>query len=481
MADFGIVNKDGTTNIHQETTLPLHSEYKNNIKRWHFLINSYMGGNQYKMGQYLTKYIYESSADYVQRISQTPLDNHVKNVVHIYNSFLFRNPPKRDFGSLEGTPEVENFLEDCDMEGRTWESFMRDVNLMSTIYGHCVVLLDRPETAVGTRAEELAQGIRPYATLYTPQNILDRNFVRLPSGHYELQYVRFLEKDEKTYEHDTNMFVRTWTKNEITLEAYYPTKKSNVKVLERKVNALGYIPATWVYANRGPTRGIGISDVNDICDLQNFLYQLYSEAEQLVRLSNHPTLVKTPETEASAGAGSIISIPRDTDAGLKPYLLQPNGQNLDSILKTIDNTIKSIDRIAHLGAIRTLATRELSGVAMISEFYLLDSKLSEKAKSLQLAEEQIWRLFAKWQGGAFDGSIKYPNQFHIRDKNLDMDILKKISETAAQLANADPTTQTIVRAKMKEIIAKDEEELDEFNNLEIPPTPTSNETPQPQN
>ena len=108
-----------------------------------------MGGNQYKMGQYLTKYIYESSADYVQRISQTPLDNHVKNVVHIYNSFLFRNPPKRDFGSLEGTPEVENFLEDCDMEGRTWESFMRDVNLMSTIYGHCVVLLDRPETAVG--------------------------------------------------------------------------------------------------------------------------------------------------------------------------------------------------------------------------------------------------------------------------------------------------------------------------------------------
>ena len=154
MADFGIVNKDGTTNIHQETTLPLHSEYKNNIKRWHFLINSYMGGNQYKMGQYLTKYIYESSADYVQRISQTPLDNHVKNVVHIYNSFLFRNPPKRDFGSLEGTPEVENFLEDCDMEGRTWESFMRDVNLMSTIYGHCVVLLDRPETAVGTRAEE---------------------------------------------------------------------------------------------------------------------------------------------------------------------------------------------------------------------------------------------------------------------------------------------------------------------------------------
>ena len=56
-------------------------------------------------------------------------------------------------------------------------------------------------------------------------------------------------------------------------------------------------------------------------------------------------------------------------------------------------------------------------------------------------------------------------------------------ETAAQLANADVETQIIVRAKMKEIIAKDEEELEEFNNLEIPSTPISNETqtPQPQN
>jgi hypothetical protein len=123
----------------------------------------------------------------------------------------------------------------------------------------------------------------------------------------------------------------------------------------------------------------------------------------------------------------------------------------------------------------------MSGVAMQSEFILLDAKLSEKAKNLQLAEEQIWRMFARWQNTAFDGSIKYPNVFNIRDRNLDMDILKKVSETAKNISLADPGTQVLVNKKIKEILAKDEEELKEFNKIEIQTVdPISNETQTPQ-
>ena len=102
---------------------------------------------------------------------------------------------------------------------------------------------------------------------------------------------------------------------------------------------------------------------------------------------------------------------------------------------------------------------------MISEFYLLDSKLAEKAKQLELAEEQIWRIFAKWQGTSFDGKIKYPNQFHIRDKSMDMSILKQITEATKNLAGADEEIAMIVKSKLKEIIANDEDELEELNNM----------------
>ena len=462
-----MLNQTGNNEFYHAQGLPVHQEYRNYINRWQYLMRSYLGGAQYKLGEYLTRYVYESDGDYNNRIAQTPLDNHCKSVVHIYNSFLFRNEPKRDLGSLENTPEINAFFEDCDMEGRTFESFMRDVNIMSSVYGHCCVLIDRPETTVGSKAAELEQGIRPYCTLYTAENILDWKWMRLPSGHYELQYVKFLEADQKTYATNDAYYVRTWTKDEIVLEMYEPNKAQPMSLLETKPNPLGVIPAVWVYATRSPVRGIGVSDIGDIADMQNGIFSELSEIEQLIRLTNHPTLVKTPDTDAQAGAGAIISMPSETDPGLKPYLLQPNGSNLDAILKSIENKVQAIDKMAHLGAIRAIETRQMSGVAMQSEFILLDAKLCEKAKQLQLAEEQIWRMWSRWQGTAFNGTIRYPIAFHIRDKNLDMDILKKAAETQRDSATASPDVKNIIDTKIKEILAKDEDELEQMNQ----PTP----------
>ena len=65
---------------------------------------------------------------------------------------------------------------------------------------------------------------------------------------------------------------------------------------------------------------------------------------------------------------------------------------------------------------------------------------------------------------------------------MDMDILKKVSETAKNISLADPGTQVLVNKKIKEILAKDEEELEELNKIKIQTVdPTNNETQTPQN
>ena len=481
MAEYNFSNAQLRGDGNPIANLPVHPEYINHIGRWKFLQRSYLGGAQYKLGKYLTRYVFESDTEYMQRLTQTPLDNLCKSIIHIYNSFLFRNPPKRDFGSLEGTPEVENFLEDADMEGRTWESFMSDVNIQSSIYGHCVVLIDRPESVVGTRAEELQQDIRPYATIYTPENVIDWHWTRLPSGHYELQYVKFLEEDKKTIGQTTTYYCRTWTKEEITLETYDAKRKDPLELIESKPNSLGVIPAVWVYSQRSPVRGIGSGDLESIAEQQLNLFNMASEAESLIRLTNHPTLVKDEATSASAGAGAIITLGDTTTNDTKPYLLQPSGQNLEAILSTMRETVKAIDRMAMLGSIRAIETRQMSGIAMQTEYTTLSARLSEKSKNLENSEEQIWRMFARWQKTVFDGSIKYPTSFDVRDKNLDMDILKKVSETAKNISLADPGTQVLVNTKIREILAKDEDELKEFNKIEIQTIdPISNETQTPQ-
>tara|TARA_R100001015_G_C4623332_1_gene181088 strand:- start:1645 stop:2178 length:534 start_codon:yes stop_codon:yes gene_type:complete len=108
------------------------------------------------------------------------------------------------------------------------------------------------------------------------------------------------------------------------------------------------------------------------------------------------------------------------DSNLKPYLLQPSGQNLVAIMDSINNKVESINRIAHTGAVRTTKTQVSSGVALQTEFELLNARLSEKADNLQLAEEQIFKCYAMYQNAQFDGEINYPDSFNIRDFASDL-------------------------------------------------------------
>jgi len=113
-------------------------------------------------------------------------------------------------------------------------------------------------------------------------------------------------------------------------------------------------------------------------------------------------------------------MPDEMEPNLKPYLLQPSGQNLDAIMNSITKKVDAINRIAHTGAIRTTKTQVSSGIALQTEFELLNARLSEKADNLQLAEEQLFKLYALYQNTKFDGEIDYPDSFNIRDYASDL-------------------------------------------------------------
>jgi len=102
MTDY-TVNQDPKSLHDNYTELGVHPEYRTHYRRWQFLSKSYLGGGEWKKGEYLTNYVYESVKEYGKRLTSTPYDNHVKSITHIYNSFLYRNEPKRDFGLSNNT------------------------------------------------------------------------------------------------------------------------------------------------------------------------------------------------------------------------------------------------------------------------------------------------------------------------------------------------------------------------------------------
>ena len=48
----------------------------------------------------------------------------------------------------------------------------------ASIYGNCWVIIDKPQSNANTRAEELEQDIRPYISIYTPENVVNWNYKR---------------------------------------------------------------------------------------------------------------------------------------------------------------------------------------------------------------------------------------------------------------------------------------------------------------
>ena len=241
-------------------------------------------------------------------------------------------------------------------------------------------------------------------------NVLDWKFQRELNGRYSLKYLKYVEEINGSVQ-----TIKEWYLDKIeTWVVDFDSRQ--VHNHEEEVNGLGKIPGIIAYCTRSTVRGLGVSDISDIADLQKYIYNLTSEVEQTIRMDSHPSLVKTPETQAGTGAGSIISIPENLDAGLKPYLLEFNGASVNSIYESISHTTEIIDTLSNTGGVRSQTSKQLSGIAMQTEFQLLNAKLAEKADNLELAEEQIWKLFCEYNGMQWDGEIEYENSYSITDE-----------------------------------------------------------------
>ncbi len=434
----------------RQEILDVHKDYEESINKWEFYIRSFNGGFDYSAGQYLHRYNLELDNEYAKRLGNTALDNHCKNVVQIYSSFLFRVKPSRDFGNMQDDPILESFLKDADLEGNNFNTVMQQAQNYASIYGHVFLFLDKPNFTTNTLAEEIENEIKPYLSIVTPENVFDWNFTRQINGRYVLDYMKVREEVDR----NGGTYFRIWTNDKIDT-VYQKANYDEPELIDTVPNRLGKIPAVILYNSKSHKRGIGMSDLTDIADLQKSIYNEYSEIEQLIRLTNHPSLVKTPGVNASAGAGAIIEMPDEMEPNLKPYLLQPSGQSLDAIMASIRNKVEAINRISHIGAVRNTKTQIASGIALQTEFELLNARLSEKADYMQLAEEQLFKLFAMFQDKEFDGEINYPDSFNIRDYASDLVFYQQAKAVNIQ----SPTLQKEIDKEIARSVVDDDEKL----------------------
>jgi len=416
-------------------------EYGRNRDRWTFLLDSFIGGDDYRRAGHLTKYVLEQDGEYNARLKTTPLQNHCASVVSTYLSFLFRNDIVRDFADWEGQTDIDSFLKDCDYEGRSFNSFIKDAACWASVFGHCWMIMTKPNVGAATLGQEMDMGVRPYINLMSPLVVNDWTWQRHANGQYELVYLKYIEEvvDKVTILKEWDKIsIKTWVLDSEKQEAYLKMEEPN---------QLGVIPAVLAYNRKSMVRGQGVSDIQDIADVQKLIYNLTSEIEQSIRLDGHPSLVVPDNAQLGAGAGALIIQPTGSDAALNPYYLQTNGANIASIQTSIDKLVESINDMANVGGIRTTRSGVSSGVALQTEFELLNARLSEKADSLELAEEQLWKVFALYQGKTWSGSVKYPDSFSIRDIQREYNEL-----VTAKSAATSPEAIAVIDYRVRELL-----------------------------
>lgn len=434
-----------------------HKDYEAWLPEWEFYIRSYYGGKLYRDGDYLLKHPFESPTNYERRKKIAFFYNYCQPIVDIFVAHLNKPNHNRDYGNLTNDVLFKSFLEDADFEGTSYVEFFKMAGRFASIYGRSTIVVDKPSITASTVADAQAKDIRPYCTLVTPENVMDWEYIRLPSGKPVLNWIKIREHQSKK-----KTQYRIWSR--VGWELWEVDDKGKVTKASSGDHDLEEVPVVNLFNKRGPMRMIGQSDIQDIADINKNIYYLCSDAKEIIENTAYPMMSMPYEQggaeEKETGPTSILEFP--PDAQHRPAWLEPPHSSLEEIREWISQDMKEIFRIANLGGMINVETSKQpwSGPGQEIQSNRLTAAMSQKADFAEEGELSILRLWAKWEGKKFGGSIDYQRDFAIRDLTVALQ-----NAMSAQKATVDSVL--FVKENQKKIVTSTLPKLSEEKRKEI--------------
>jgi hypothetical protein len=457
LVSFFIGVKMALTKQELETEHPIYTKYKD---EWKFFVDSYFGGLQYRQGGYLLKHPFESIANFERREATAYFYNLCQPIVDIYSSYLFKgNNITREFDGLEDDKLFQNFLKDANFEGKSLDQFMREANKWASVYGIIYVFMDKPSVTGLTRAVEIEEDLRPYSYFITPENLINWEYELLENGRTVFSKIvirDWVSKKITDY--------RVWTRDSWSIYRVDKDKEGEPVLVRSGDHSLGEIPIVPVINQEG-RKNVGLSDINDIADINKNVYYLCSDAKEIIENTAFPMLA-VPDKDLGqdsqdkpVGSGQLLGFNKENG---EPYWLEAPHSSLAEVREWIKQDIEQIRQIARLGGVMgtEVADQTKSGIAIELETQQLQAVLNEKADNMEEGEIKIFKLWAKWQGLEFTGKITYPEDFSVKDAVNDIDNMLK----ARMLQISSPTYNKEVQ---KEAVTLTLDKIDDEKKAEI--------------
>ena len=461
-----------------------HPEYAENEKHWEFLEDTYEGGREWFEGN-VFRYIKEGDQEYKDRVLRAYRFNHSREVVDLINKYLFKQNVARSDDGTTGSGDapqcIKDFWKSATRNGLAIKELMKQVSKKTSVYGRVAVVVDNTakQGQVTSKADEKEQGIRTYAYVVTPSNLLDYSYDE--DGDLAWVLIREVTRDDAdpmSSSGEQSYRYRLWTENDWKLyEEVMVGRKKIVKLVDESVHGLGEVPIVIADHMISDEEYEANSMIDDIAYLDRAVANYLSNLDAIIQDQTFSQLAM-PAQNILPGEDSYTKLVEigtkriflyDGEGGAAPFYLSPDVKQAELIVTVVNKIIGEIYHTVGLAGERTksdnaMGTDNSSGVAKAYDFERVNALLSAKADSLEVVENKLVRLVALWNGEEnqiTQDLVSYPDNFDTRGLYDEFDISARLmlieapdavrqEQMKMMLDKLFPQLATDLRTKMEE-------------------------------
>ena len=420
-----------------------HPEYKANQSHWSFLEQTYEGGREWFKGN-VFKYLKEGENEYRDRLLRCYRFNHTREVVDLLNKYLFKQNIIRN--EVDAPDSVKRFWLKSTKNSLAIRDFSRQVSKKASIYGRVGVVVDNTASdGAISKADEKAMGVRTYAYVVSPEQLLDYAFDA--NGNLAWILIQEMKRDADDPFKSTGLVTpqyRLWTKETWSLyEVETDGKKKKMIVqVDGGAHNLGAVPVILVDNIITDEDYVAPALIDDIAYLDRAVANYLSNLDAIIQDQTFSQLAM-PAQNVLPGEDSYTKLMEmgtkrtflyDGESNTQPFYLSPDPKQAQMILAAINKIINEIYHTVGLAGERTKQDNALgidnsSGVAKAYDFERVNALLQAKADSLEDFENKLAYLVALWNGEEAQiktNYVSYPDNFDTRGLYDEFDIAARL-------------------------------------------------------
>lgn len=388
------------------------------------LVRALMGGTaamQEAGEKYLPKFPNEDKDSYKARLEASTLLPAYSETVHNMNGRVFAEPVSMGDDSPE---TIVAYSENIDQQGNNLQVWVQDYFSEAIATGLCHALIDFPSTTdeegramYPTRAAEMAAGVRPYAVIIKPDQVLGWKSKTINGAETltQFRYMETVEEDDPDSEFDTKCVEQVRVLEPGLWRTFRKQKghggKDEWVQYATGTTSLDVIPLVTYYTKRTGFM-TAVPPLMELAYLNRKHWQKQSSLDNMEITALVPMLalfgVDDQSFQMTVGSSVATKLPKDSDM----KWVELDGKAIELNQKALD---RLIDEMRMAGAKLLQKEKQATKTAAQAEEEAAQelSPLETMAGTLEDAIDQILQFFALWIGEAEGGHVQVNGNFDV--------------------------------------------------------------------